>query len=38
MKTRLAILLLTVSTALTGCKDADKGQQAKTVSWFLVSR
>ncbi|MGY3506672.1 MULTISPECIES: EexN family lipoprotein [unclassified Bradyrhizobium] len=35
MKTRLAILLLTVSTALTGCNDADKGQQGKTVSWFL---
>ncbi|SCB52529.1 hypothetical protein GA0061099_10349 [Bradyrhizobium yuanmingense] len=38
MKTRLAILLLTGATALAGCKDADKGQQAKTVGWFLDHR
>ena len=38
MKTRLAILLLTGATALVGCNDADKGQQAKTVGWFLDHR
>lgn len=38
MKRRLAILLLTVAAALTGCNDADKGQQVKTVGWFLDHR
>ena len=38
MKTRLAILLLTGATALAGCNDADKGQQAKTVGWLLDHR
>jgi hypothetical protein len=38
MKTRLAILLITVAVALAGCNDADKGQQAKTVGWFLDHR
>lgn len=36
MKTRLAILI--IAAALTGCNDADKGQQAKTVGWFLDHR
>lgn len=38
MKTKLAILLLTVATALAGCNDADKRQEAKTVGWFLDHR
>ena len=39
MKTRLAILLLTVAAAaLTGCNDANEGKQVKTVGWFLDHR
>lgn len=38
MKTRLAIFLIMVTAALTGCNDADKGQQSKTVGWFLDHR
>jgi hypothetical protein len=38
MKMRLAILLIAVAAALTGCNDADKGQQTKTVGWFLDHR
>ncbi|MVT69506.1 EexN family lipoprotein [Bradyrhizobium pachyrhizi] len=38
MKTRLAILLFAVAAALTGCNEADKGQQSKTVGWFLDHR
>ena len=39
MKTRLAVLLLTVgAAALTGCNDANEGKQVKTVDWFLDHR
>ncbi|MBR1208738.1 MULTISPECIES: EexN family lipoprotein [unclassified Bradyrhizobium] len=39
MKTRLAIVFLTVAAAaLTGCNDANEGQQVKTVGWFLDHR
>jgi hypothetical protein len=38
MKTRLAIFLIMVAAALTGCNDADRGQQSKTVGWFLNHR
>jgi hypothetical protein len=38
MKTRLAIVVLTAAAALTGCNDATKIQQAKTVGWFLDHR
>lgn len=38
MTARLAIHLLTVAAALTGCNDANKGQEAKTVGWFLDHR
>ena len=38
MRTRLVILLIIVSAALTGCNDTDKGQKGKTVSWFLDHR
>lgn len=38
MTTRLAILLLTVAAALTGCNEAQKGQESKTVGWFLDHR
>ena len=35
MKTSLAIVLLTVAATLAGCNDVNKGQEAKTVGWFL---
>ncbi|WP_141342475.1 EexN family lipoprotein [Bradyrhizobium sp. USDA 3458] len=39
MKTRLAIVLLTVAAAaLTGCNDANEGKQVRTVAWFLDHR
>lgn len=38
MTTRLATLLLTVAAALTGCNEAQKGQESKTVGWFLDHR
>ena len=38
MKTALATLLIAVATALTGCNEVDKGQQTKTVGWFLDHR
>ena len=38
MKTRLSIFLIIVATALAGCNDADKRQQAKTVGWLLDHR
>ncbi|WP_407194568.1 EexN family lipoprotein [Bradyrhizobium sp. STM 3566] len=39
MKSRLAIVFLTVAAAcLTGCNDANKSQEAKTVGWFLDHR
>jgi hypothetical protein len=38
MKTRLLIVSIAVAAALTGCNDADKGQQTKTVGWFLDHR
>ncbi|MBR0965719.1 EexN family lipoprotein [Bradyrhizobium elkanii] len=39
MNTRLAIAFLTViAAALTGCNDANEGQQVKTVGWFLDHR
>jgi hypothetical protein len=38
MKMTLPILLIAVAAALTGCNDADKGQQTKTVGWFLDHR
>jgi hypothetical protein len=38
MKPGLAIFLIIVATALTGCNEVDKGQQTKTVGWFLDHR
>ncbi|MCA1530527.1 MULTISPECIES: EexN family lipoprotein [Bradyrhizobium] len=38
MTTRLATLLLTVAAALTGCNEVQKGQESKTVGWFLDHR
>ncbi|MEY9186474.1 MULTISPECIES: EexN family lipoprotein [Bradyrhizobium] len=38
MTTRLAILPLTVAAALMGCNEAQKGQESKTVGWFLDHR
>jgi hypothetical protein len=38
VKTRLAVLLITAAATVTGCNDADKAQQVKTVGWFLDHR
>ncbi|WP_230646839.1 EexN family lipoprotein [Bradyrhizobium sp. Leaf401] len=38
MKMRLSIVLLAVGAALAGCNDANKGQEAKAVGWFLDHR
>jgi len=38
MKTTLAISLIIVAAALTGCNDAEMHQQARTVSWFFDHR
>jgi hypothetical protein len=38
MKTPLAILLLAVAAALAGCNEVDKGQQTRTVRWFVDHR
>ena len=38
MKMKASILLIAVAAALTGCNEADKGQQPKTVGWFLDHR
>ena len=38
MKTRFAILLITVAAALAGCNEFDRSQQTKTVGWFLDHR
>ncbi|WFU45744.1 EexN family lipoprotein (plasmid) [Bradyrhizobium sp. CB82] len=36
--TRLTILLMAVAAALAGCNDADKGEQTRSVGWFLDHR
>ena len=38
MKMKASILLIAVAAALTGCNEADKSQQTKTVGWFLDHR
>lgn len=38
MRIMTSILLVAIATSLTGCNDADKGQQSKTVGWFLDHR
>jgi hypothetical protein len=38
MKLKTSILAISVAAALTGCNEADKGQQTKTVGWYLDRR
>jgi hypothetical protein len=38
MRIRASILVIAVAAALTGCNEADKSRQAKTVGWFLDHR
>jgi hypothetical protein len=38
MKLKTSILLIGVTAALTGCNEANKSQQTKTVGWFLDHR
>jgi hypothetical protein len=38
MKLKTFILLIGAAAALTGCNEADKSQQTKTVGWYLDHR
>ena len=38
MKIKASILVIAVAAALTGCNEADRSQQTKTVGWFLDHR
>ncbi|MGY4467634.1 hypothetical protein ACVWWK_003343 [Bradyrhizobium sp. LB9.1b] len=38
MKLKASILLIGITAALTGCNEADKGEQTKTVGWYLDHR
>jgi hypothetical protein len=38
MKLKTSILLIGVAAALTGCNEADKSQETKTVGWYLDHR
>ena len=38
MKLKTSILLIGITTALTGCNEADKSVQTKTVGWYLDHR
>ncbi len=38
MKMKASILVIAVAAALTGCNEADRSQQTKTVGWFLDHR
>ncbi|WP_029084486.1 EexN family lipoprotein [Bradyrhizobium sp. th.b2] len=38
MKLKASILLIGFTAALTGCIEADKGEQTKTVGWYLDHR
>jgi hypothetical protein len=38
MKLKTSILLIGITAALTGCNEADRSQQTKTVGWFLDHR
>jgi hypothetical protein len=35
---KASILVIAVAAALTGCNEADKSQQTKTVGWFFDHR
>lgn len=38
MRIMTSILLIGIAASLAGCNDPDKGQQSKTVGWFLDHR
>jgi hypothetical protein len=38
MKLKASILLIGITAALTGCNEADKGEETKTVGWYLDHR
>jgi hypothetical protein len=38
MKLKTSILLIGITAALTGCNEADRSQQTKTVGWFFDHR
>ena len=38
MKLKTSILLIGVAAALTGCNEADKSHETKTVGWYLDHR
>jgi hypothetical protein len=38
MKLKMFILLIGAAAVLTSCNEADKGQQTKTVGWYLDHR
>ena len=38
MTMKASILAIVVAVALTGCNEADRSQQTKTVGWFLDHR
>jgi hypothetical protein len=38
MKLKTSILLIGITAALTGCNEANKSEQTKTVGWFLDHR
>jgi hypothetical protein len=38
MTMKASILAIAVAVALTGCNEADRSQQTKTVGWFLDHR
>jgi hypothetical protein len=38
MTMKASILAIAVAGALTGCNEADRSQQTKTVAWFLDHR
>jgi hypothetical protein len=38
MTTKASILVIAVVVTLTGCNEADRSQQTKTVGWFLDHR
>ena len=38
MTMKASILAIAVAVAVTGCSEADRSQQTKTVGWFLDHR
>ena len=38
MTMKASILAIAVGAALTGCNEADRSQQTKTVGWFFDHR